>query len=213
MRIAIAEDHPMMRQALKTLLPHHGFDVILEAKDGDEFLGKLEPMNLPEVAVLDFRMPKRDGLSTARQLRTDHPEMGIVLFSAYVDAALAESLLKLGAGVGYVVKDSLIEDLESAIRTTASGGIFIDSAVARQMTAREDAKDRFNSLSTREKQILAELASGASNVAIAEKFGLSHKTVMNHLSSIFTKLDITNNPNLSPRTMAAIEWMSARDRS
>ncbi|MFD5700284.1 response regulator [Streptomyces lasiicapitis] len=205
-KVALADDHPFVRYAIEATLPPNEFSVILKAEDGDDFLKQLTPENLPDVAVLDIRMPRRSGLSTARQLRVDYPGIGIVLFSAYTNVRFLEELLALGGSVGYVDKASPPAELEAAIRSVANGNIFIDSSMA---TVEVEA-DRLSSLSHRERQILEEAASGASNVAIARKLGLSPRTIEHHFSNIFNKLDIANNPELSPRTVAALVWKSAR---
>ncbi|HEX6254714.1 MAG TPA: response regulator transcription factor, partial [Euzebyales bacterium] len=187
MRVVIADDSALLREGLARLLTEAGFEVIGQARDGEELLAEAET-GRPDVAIVDIRMPPThtdEGLRAARELRTRYPGMGVLVLSQYVRPSYALELLAGGAdGVGYLLKDRVadVEELADSVRRVGEGGSVLDPAVVSQLVDRRRAgDDPVERLTTRERQVLALMAEGRSNKAIAARLFVTEHTVEKHI--------------------------------
>lgn len=218
MRVVIGEDHALLRAGLVELLTAAGFDVAGQAGDAQQLL-ELVRHALPDVVVLDIRMPPThtlEGLQAARAIRDEHgPAIGIVLLSQYVEARHAVDLLVDGAaGVGYLLKDRILDPVEltDAIRRVGNGGSAIDPIVIEQLLKRRQTDDPLAALTNRERDVLAGMAEGRSNQSIAAKLHISDKTVEACTGRIFTKLGLEPGPDDHRRVRAVLTHLQSTDK-
>jgi DNA-binding NarL/FixJ family response regulator len=211
-RVVIADDAALFREGLAHVLTAAGLDVVATVGDADELLAAVrsEP---PDAVVVDIRMPpthSSEGLDAARQIRTEHPDVGVLVLSQYVEPAHALRLLEEGtAGVGYLLKDRVadVHDLVDALRRVAVGGSVIDPEVVAQLLGRRRQRDPLDGLSQRERAVLALMAEGRSNSAIAERLYISPKTVEAHVRSIFTRLGLAPTQDDHRRVLAVLAFL------
>ena len=169
----------------------------------------------PDVAIVDVRMPPNmtdDGLRAAVEARTSQPELGILMLSAYVELSYADVLLSDGrGGVGYLLKDRVtsLETLVDALRTITAGGTVLDPEVVAQLLVARRA-DPLSALSAREKEVLALMAEGRSNAAIAERLVVTGGAVEKHISNIFAKINLPDLGSDNRRVLAVLAWLRAR---
>ena len=175
MRVLIADDSMLIREGLARLLAEAGFDVVGQAADGEDLLRQVDEAR-PDVAIVDIRMPPThtdEGLRAALELRVRRPDLGVLLLSQHVRAAYAIELLADDArGVGYLPKDRVSDlgELSEAVRRVAAGGSVLDPLVVSQLVSRSrDERDPLDELSEREQEVLALMAEGRSNRAIADR--------------------------------------------
>ena len=218
MRVVIAEDHALLRAGLVELLTAAGFDVAGQAGDAQELL-ELVRHTIPDVVVLDIRMPPThtlEGLHAARAIRDEHgTAIGIVLLSQYVEARHAVDLLVDGAaGVGYLLKDRILDpaELTDAIRRVGNGGSAIDPIVIEQLLKRRQTDGPLAALTDREREVLFGMAEGRSNQSIAAKLHISDKTVEACTGRIFTKLGLEPGPDDHRRVRAVLTHLKATDK-
>ena len=213
-RIAIAEDSAILRDGLAQLLAGRGFDVTDAVGDPDalrEAVGRI----LPDVAVIDIRMPPSftdEGLRLAIELRRDHPQLGILLFSQYIETRYAAELLADGAGgIGYLLKDRVadVSDFVEALVRVASGGTALDPEVVTQLMAASRRRDSLSDMSGREREVLALMAEGRSNAAIATTLVISEGAVEKHVTSIFTKLNLPVSQLDHRRVLAVLHYLDS----
>lgn len=194
-KVGIADDHPLARQGLVQLLETvDDLVVVGEASDGSEALELVEvPDAEPDIILLDVRMPDIDGLEVARRIAERHPDVGIIMLSAYDDRKYMESAVRAGAR-GYVLKTADGEKLIRTVRLVASGHMVIDPQLVGVLGEGPDARLTVLSrgLTDRELEVLALLADGFTNKRVAENLGISTKTVNAHLGHIFQKLGVTD---------------------
>jgi DNA-binding NarL/FixJ family response regulator len=214
MRVVIAEDAPLIRAGLVRLLSDEGFTVVAEAGDRDELLAAVDEHE-PDLVVTDIRMPPShtdEGIAAAIEIRRQYPAIAVLVLSQHVEPAAAVSLLA-GAptSVGYLLKErvSELDEFVAACRTVASGGSVIDELVAEQLLRRRRQQDPLDRLTDRERDVLAQMATGASNRAIAAALYLSEKTVESHVRSMFMKLDLAEDPDENRRVAAVVRWLHA----
>jgi len=217
-RVVIAEDHALLRAGLVELLTAAGFDVAGQAGDAQELL-ELVRHTIPDVVVLDIRMPPThtlEGLHAARAIRDEHgTAIGIVLLSQYVEARHAVDLLVDGAaGVGYLLKDRILDpaELTDAIRRVGNGGSAIDPIVIEQLLKRRQTDGPLAALTDREREVLFGMAEGRSNQSIAAKLHISDKTVEACTGRIFTKLGLEPGPDDHRRVRAVLTHLKATDK-
>jgi len=211
-RIVLADDAVLLREALAAALAAAGFEVVGQADDVPALLALVE-RECPDLAVVDVRMPPTnttEGLEAARRIRADHPTIGILVLSQYVETRYAVDLIRDDpAGVGYLLKQRVmkLDDLSDAVRRVASGGSVIDPEVVARLLGRRRRHSPLDELTPREREILALMAEGRSNTAIAERLGLDPRTVEGHVRTIFSKLGLE--PTLADhrRVLAVLAYL------
>jgi len=212
MRVVIADDAVLLRQGAARLLEDAGYEVVAQAGDAEDLLRKVRA-HKPDVAIVDVRMPPDnvdDGLRAALAIRQELPEVGILLLSQYVEDRYLGELLAGGAeGVGYLLKDRLsdVERLTEAVQRVAAGGSVLDPEVVAQMLGRARAEGPLDSLTEREREVLARMAEGRTNRAIAEELFVSERAVERHVTSIFTKLDLSAGEQDHRRVLAVLAYL------
>ena len=214
MRVVVAEDSILLREGLVRLLEDEGVDVIAQVGDAEALVSRVRA-DTPDVCVVDVRMPPdnvADGLVAATTLRSEFPELGILVLSQYVEPHYALELLETGAeGVGYLLKERISDrgQFLEALNEVAAGNTAIDPAVVSQLFGRPRKDDPVERLTETEREVLAVMAEGRTNASIAATLFMSEKTVESHISSIFTKLDLRSEPNSNRRVLAVLKWLRA----
>jgi DNA-binding NarL/FixJ family response regulator len=214
MRVVIADDAVLFREGLARVLEAAGIQVIGQVGDADRLLAQVRA-DPPDAVVVDIRMPPthtREGLDAARRIRGEHPQVGVLVLSQYVEPHHAMQLLEDGAsGVGYLLKDRVanINEVTEAVRRVAAGGSVIDPEVVAQLVDRRRTRNPIQELTERERQVLALMAEGRSNQAICERLFLSPKTVEAHVHSIFIRLDLAATPDDHRRVLAVLAFLRA----
>lgn len=213
-RVVVADDAGMLRAGIVTLLISAGFDVVAEAADFDGVINAVNH-HRPDLLVTDIRMPPTntdEGIRAAIELRSTHPDLAVLVLSQYVEASGAVALLEgAGAGVGYLLKERVTEvsEFADAAREVLAGRPVIDATVAQRMMARRSVDEALSRLSAREREVLALMATGASNSSIAESLVVSTKTVETHVSSILIKLDLPDIAEGNRRVQAVLRFLEA----
>jgi DNA-binding NarL/FixJ family response regulator len=208
-RVVIADDAVLLREGAARLLDEAGHEVVAQAGDADDLLRKVRA-HRPDVAIIDVRMPPDntdDGLRAALAIRQELPEVGILLLSQYVEDRYLGQLLAGGAdGVGYLLKDRVaeVERLTEAVERVAAGGSVLDPEVVAQMLGRAREEGPLDSLTEREREVLALMAEGRTNRAIAGKLFISERAVERHVTSIFGKLDLPTGEQDHRRVLAVL---------
>jgi DNA-binding NarL/FixJ family response regulator len=214
MRVMIADDAVLFREGLARVLQAAGIQVAAQVGDAEQLLARVRA-SPPAAVVVDIRMPPthtREGLDAAQRIRAEHPEVGVLLLSQYVEPHHAIQLLQDGAsGVGYLLKDRVgdVNEVVDAVRRVAAGGSVIDPEVVSQLVSRRRTRDPIQELTERERQVLALMAEGRSNQAIGERLFLSPKTVEAHVHRIFTRLDLHAAPDDHRRVLAVLAFLRA----
>jgi DNA-binding NarL/FixJ family response regulator len=214
MQVMIADDAVLFREGLGRVLQAAGIQVLAQVGDAEQLLVRVRA-SPPDAVVVDIRMPPtytREGLDAAQRIRAEHPEVGVLVLSQYVEPHHAIQLLQDGAsGVGYLLKDRVadVNEVIDAVRRVAAGGSVIDPEVVSQLVSRRRTHDPIQELSERERQVLALMAEGRSNQAISERLFLSPKTVEAHVHSIFTRLDLHAAPDDHRRVLAVLAFLRA----
>jgi len=210
----IADDAVLLREGAARLLEDAGFDVVAQAGDADDLMRKVRG-HTPDVAIIDVRMPPDnvdDGLRAALTIRDELPNVGILMLSQYVEDRYLGELLAGGAeGVGYLLKDRLadVDRLTEAVERVAAVGSVLDPEVVAQMLGRSREEGPLDSLTPREREVLARMAEGRTNRAIAEDLFVSERAVERHVTSIFTKLDLPTGEQDHRRVLAVLAFLRA----
>src|SRR3954447_26368981 len=195
-RVVLADDSVLLREGLARLLEDSGFEVAGQSGDAEDLLRKVGA-HRPDVAVVDVRMPPShtdEGLRAAHQIRADHPGVGVLVLSQYVEEAYALDLLSESTErTGYLLKDRVadVDTFTDAVRRVAGGGSALDPEVVALLLGRRRREDPLEALTPREREVLGLMAEGRSNAAIAEALVVTERAVEKHVTSIFTKLDLT----------------------
>jgi len=211
-RVLLADDSILFREGIARVLSDHGFEVAGQAADAEELLAMVEAAE-PQVVITDIRMPptnSNEGLVAAQRIRAEHPDVGVLVLSQYVETTHAIRLLQDSPErIGYLLKDRVadIADFVDAVHRIARGGSAIDPEVVAQLLGRGGEREALASLTEREREILEQMAEGRSNQAIGERLFLSPKTVESHVGSIFSKLGLLQTPDDHRRVRAVVMYL------
>jgi DNA-binding NarL/FixJ family response regulator len=212
--VVIGEDSVLLLAGLTKLLEGAGFEVVATAGDPTELLAAVE-RTLPDVVIADVRMPPShtdEGIRAALMIRSQWPDIAILVLSQYVEERYAADLLSANtAGVGYLLKDRVADVAEflDALRRVAAGGTALDSEVVAQLLVRR-ASDPLDQLTEREREVLALMAGGRDNAEIAATLVITDSAVSKHISSIFTKLGLYHTDSGNRRVLAVLRYLGAR---
>ncbi|ABS05483.1 two component transcriptional regulator, LuxR family [Kineococcus radiotolerans SRS30216 = ATCC BAA-149] len=212
----IGEDDPLLREGLALLLRAEGLDVVATAAGPEELLAALDE-HLPDVAIVDVRMPPThtdEGIRAAVEARRRRPELAVLVLSAYVEQAFATDLLGGGARrLGYLLKERVgrVEEFLDALHRVAAGGTAVDPEVVAQLLTRTRPDAGLDRLSAREREVLALMAEGLGNTAIAGRLVVTEGAVHKHVRSIFAKLDLTPADEVDRRVTAVLRFLRSTD--
>jgi DNA-binding NarL/FixJ family response regulator len=214
LRVVLAEDDVLLREGLASLLERSGFEVVGQAGDATRLLDLVAGQPL-DLVVVDIRMPPTntaEGLDAARQIRQQHPEIGILVLSAHVEVEHAMELLASGRGVGYLLKRRVtdVEELTDALQRIAKGGSVIDPTLVAELVSARHRNDPLAALSPREHEVLALMAEGRSNAGIARRLWVTEGTVEKHVRSILTKLTLPETDDDHRRVLAVLTFLDSR---
>jgi DNA-binding NarL/FixJ family response regulator len=213
-RVVVAEDLFLLRDGLVRLLTAHGFEITEAVGTGPALLGALLT-HRPDVAIVDVRLPPSftdEGLQAALAARRQVPGLPVLVLSQYVEQLYARELLADQAGgVGYLLKDRVFNDDQfvEALRAVAGGGTVMDPEVVSKLLVRRARDEPVTRLSPREREVLALMAEGRSNSAIAQRLFVTEKAVSKHSTSIFAKLDLPPSDDDNRRVLAVLAYLNA----
>jgi DNA-binding NarL/FixJ family response regulator len=213
-RVVIAEDLYLLREGLASLIKEHGFDVAETVDNGPSLLRALLDQR-PDIAVVDVRLPPSysdEGLRAALEARRRVPGLPILVLSQHVEQLYARELLADQAGgVGYLLKDRVFTDEQfiDALHTVARGGTVMDPEVVAKLLARPSNQQPVTRLTDREREVLALMAEGRSNSAIAQRMFVTEKAVSKHCTSIFAKLDLPPSDDDNRRVLAVLAYLNS----
>ncbi len=208
-RVVIGEDDLLLREGVARILAEAGFDVVAQAGDADDLLRKALA-HRPDVAIVDVQMPPGhgdDGLQAAVELRKQRPETGVLVLSQFYEERYAVDLIGDSAeGVGYLLKERVgdVQVFIDAVERVATGGSALDPEVVARMLGRRRPPGPLDSLSPREREVLASMAEGKSNRGIAEELFVTEAAVEKHVTSIFRKLELGHAPTEHRRVRAVL---------
>lgn len=217
MRIVIAEDDPLLREGLALLLRAESLDVVATTENPDSFLEAVDA-HAPDVAIVDVRMPPThsdEGIKAAVEARHRRPDLAVLVLSAYVEQAFATDLLAGGAvRLGYLLKERVgrVEQFLDALHRVAGGGTAIDPEVVAQLLTRTRPDTALERLTARERDVLALMAEGLGNTAIAERLFVTEGAVHKHIRSIFAKLDLAPTDRADRRVTAVLRYLENTQR-
>jgi DNA-binding NarL/FixJ family response regulator len=212
LRVVVAEDSSLLREGLARLLIDAGLDVVAKVGDGPGLIAATE-WHRPDVAVVDVRMPpgyRDEGLKAAIETRRRVSNLSVLVLSQYVEERYGAELLESGAaGVGYLLKDRVadVPDFVAAVRNVASGGTVLDPEVVAQLLSRRRRDERLAALTPREREVLALMAEGRSNHAIARTLYVTEGAVEKHVKSIFGKLGLAQTDTDHRRVLAVLTYL------
>jgi DNA-binding NarL/FixJ family response regulator len=210
LRVVVADDSVLLREGLVRLFGEAGFETVGAYGDADALLAEVGELR-PDVAVLDVRMPptyRDEGVRAAIRLRSEHPGVGVLLLSQYVEGTYAQELLSAGeGGVGYLLKDRVasLDELQDAITRVAEGGTVLDPQVVRELLVRRT--DPIESLTPRESEVLQLMAEGRTNAGIASRLVIGVGAVEKNVTAIFQKLGLEDSGTDHRRVLAVLAFL------
>jgi len=211
-RVVIADDAPLIREGIATLLTEHDVDVVKQVDNAEALLECIRDVR-PDVALIDIRMPPTytdEGLRAARTIRARYPDIAVLVLSQHLELEYALRLVEeKPAGAGYLLKERVgrVEQLLDALERVASGECVVDRAVVDELLAHRRRADPIEELTPREREILALMAEGRSNQGICQALWLSPKTVETHIRGAFMKLGIREAPEDNRRVLAVLAFL------
>ncbi len=214
LRVVLAEDDVLLREGLASLLERSGFQVAGQAGDAPSLLALVDAQQ-PDLAVVDIRMPPTnttEGLDAARQIRRQHPQVGVLVLSAHVEVEHAMELLASGRGIGYLLKSRVTDVAEflDTLERIAKGGSVVDPGLVAELVSARHRDDPLAALSSREREVLALMAEGRSNAGIARRLWVTEGTVEKHVRSILTKLTLPETTDDHRRVLAVLTFLDSR---
>ena len=215
MRVVVGEDSVLVREGIVRVLREAGFDVVAQAGDAEDLVRKVSA-HKPDVAVVDIKMPPTetdDGLRAAMEIRRRLPETGVIVLSQYLEEGYALDLVADGAeGTGYLLKDRVgdVERFTDSVRRVGEGGSALDPEVVVQILGRRRRDDRLAGLTERDHEVLALIAEGRSNQAIAQRLVVTERAVEKHVTSIFDKLGLMRAPEDHRRVLAVLTFLRSQ---
>jgi DNA-binding NarL/FixJ family response regulator len=213
-RVVIADDTMLIRQGITTVLTDAGIDVVAAVGDPESLVREVA-LNRPDAAVVDIRMPPThtdEGIRATARLRKAHPDLGVLLLSAYVDPEYAVRLFEdHPGGIGYLLKDRVSDGvlLVDALNRLCEGETVVDPTIVSRVFDRRRRVDPLAALSDREREVLALLTEGLSNRALAARLFVTERTVEAHITSIFGKLGLVDEPGVHRRVLAVLTCLRA----
>ncbi len=213
-RVVLADDDVLLREGIASLLEHSGFQVVGQAGTAAELIGLVRERR-PGLAVVDVRMPPdhaTEGLEAARVIRAEFPQTGILVLSAHAEVEHAMELLASGRSIGYLLKSRVtdVDEFIDALGRIARGGSVVDPGLVQELVAARHRDDPLDVLSPREREVLALMAEGRSNVGIARQLWVTEGTVEKHVRSILMKLQVPETDDDHRRVRAVITFLEAR---
>ena len=214
MRVVVADDVLLTREGIARLLQDAGIDVVGQAEDAEGLLRNVR-LDRPDVAIVDIRMPPThtdEGLVAAQSIRTEHPEVGVLVLSQYVEPSYAMRLVEEHPErVGYLLKERVfdIATVVDALRRIVDGETVIDPTIVARLMGRRRREDPVSQLTEREREVLGLIAEGMSNRAIASRLFITERTVEAHVTQIFQKLGLAESPDQHRRVLAVIAFLRA----
>jgi DNA-binding NarL/FixJ family response regulator len=213
-RVALADDDVLLREGVASLLDRSGFEVVGQAGDGSELLAVVRRQR-PDLVIVDIRMPPRhetEGLEVARQIRSELPEIAILVLSAHAEVEEAMELLAGGDRVGYLLKSRItdIAEFVETIERIVGGGSVIDPALVHELISARRRDDPLKRLTTREREVLALMAEGLSNSGIGRRLWVTEGTIEKHVHSILNKLPLAESADDHRRVLAVITFLETR---
>ena len=212
--VVIADDDLLLREGLASLLTQAGYRIVGQAGDATGLLSLVRE-HRPEIAIVDIRMPPdhaTEGLRAAQAIREEMPEIAILVLSAFVEVKHATTLLASGQRTGYLLKSRIanIEEFLESIDRLSRGGTVVDPSLVVELLAARTADDPLESLTRREREVLALMAEGRTNAGIARRLWVTEGTVEKHVHSIFVKLRLPETDDDHRRILAAVAFLDAR---
>jgi DNA-binding NarL/FixJ family response regulator len=210
--VALADDNVLLREGVARLLERAGFEITGQAGDAAGLIDLVQARR-PDLVVVDIRMPpghSTEGLGAAKTIREEFPETGIMVLSAFVHTEHAVQLLSSGKGIGYLLKDRVedVGEFVQALQRVADGGSVIDPALVQDLVRTRRDQGPFDTLSAREREVLALMAEGRTNAGIARQLWLAESTVEKHVHSILGKLDLPDSSDDHRRVLAVLAYLS-----
>ncbi|MEV0232039.1 response regulator transcription factor [Nonomuraea sp. NPDC050786] len=213
-RVALADDDVLLREGLASLLTSSGFEVVGQAGDAPGLLALVREQK-PDLVVVDIRMPPghaTEGLEAARVIREEAPGTGILLLSAHVEVEQAMELIAAGQRVGYLLKSRVVDvgDFVETLRRIAQGGSVVDPSLVQELIAARRRDDPLETLTEREREVLALMAEGRSNAGIAHRLWITEGTVEKHVRSIMARMRLPETEDDHRRVLAVLTFLESR---
>jgi DNA-binding NarL/FixJ family response regulator len=216
-RVVVADDSMLIREGLSALLTGAGCDVVATAEDGEGVLREVA-LARPDVVVVDIRMPPthtQEGIAAAHRIRRDHPAVGVLVLSQYLESEYAMRLIAdAPQHLGYLLKDRVsdVTEFVDALHRVVAGECVIDPAIVSRLMNRPGDTGPLDALTAREREVLALVAEGRSNGAIAQRLGMSQKTLEAHVRQILLKLDLPESHDDHRRVLAVLTYLRSVSR-